>query len=101
LQSMIHAGTEPFDLIFIDADKPSYPAYLPLAVSLSHAGTLIIADNIVRKGAVIEPGHSDPRVQGVRKYNELVASHPRLDATLLQTVGVKGYDGFTLARVVS
>jgi predicted O-methyltransferase YrrM len=101
LAAMIAARTAPFDLIFIDADKPSYPAYLPLAVSLSHIGTLIIADNIVRKGAVIEPNHSDPRVHGVREFNERVARHPRLDATLLQTVGVKGYDGFTLARVVS
>jgi predicted O-methyltransferase YrrM len=101
LKAMIDGGTPPFDLIFIDADKPSYPLYLPLAVAVSHVGTLIIADNIVRKGAVIEPDHADARVQGVRKFNDLVASHPRLDATLLQTVGVKGYDGFTLARVVS
>jgi predicted O-methyltransferase YrrM len=101
LKAMIDGGAAPFDLIFIDADKPSYPLYLPLAVALSHAGTLIIADNIVRKGAVIEPDHTDARVQGVRKFNDLVASDPRLDATLLQTVGVKGYDGFTLARVVS
>jgi predicted O-methyltransferase YrrM len=101
LQAMVNDGTPPFDLVFIDADKPSYPLYLPLAVSLSHAGTVIIADNIVRKGAVIEAEHGDPRVHGVRRFNELVASHPRLDATLLQTVGAKGYDGFTLARVVS
>jgi predicted O-methyltransferase YrrM len=101
LKAMIGRGAAPFDLIFIDADKPSYPLYLPLAVALSRAGTLIIADNIVRKGAVIEPDHADARVQGVRTFNDLVASHPRLDATLLQTVGVKGYDGFTLARVVS
>jgi predicted O-methyltransferase YrrM len=93
-------GSGPFDLIFIDADKPSYPAYLPLAISLSRAGTLIIADNVVRKGAVIDADSTDPRVQGVRRFNELVARNPRLDATLLQTVGSKGYDGFTLARVV-
>src|ERR1041385_4801389 len=101
LERMVAATIDPFDLIFIDADKPSYPLYLPLAVELSHPGTLIIADNIVRKGAVIEPSHSDPRVHGVREFNERVARRPRLDATLLQTVGVKGYDGFTLARVVS
>src|ERR1051325_91877 len=101
LQAMVNDGTPPFDLVFIDADKPSYPLYLPLAVSLSHAGTVIIADNIVRKGAVIEAEHGDTRARGVRRFNELVASHPRLDATLLQTVGAKGYDGFTLARVVS
>ena len=97
---MVAAAFDPFDLIFVDADKPSYPLYLPLAVDLSRPGTLIIADNIVRKGAVVDPDSSDERVRGVRRYNELVASHPRLDATLLQTVGVKGYDGFTLARVV-
>jgi predicted O-methyltransferase YrrM len=91
----------PFDLIFIDADKPSYPLYLPLALALSHVGTVIIADNVVRKGAVIDADSSDTRVQGVRLFNELVARNPRLDATLLQTVGSKGYDGFTLARVVS
>lgn len=91
----------PFDLIFIDADKPSYPLYLPLALALSHVGTVIIADNVVRKGAVIDADSSDTRVQGVRQFNELVACNPRLDATLLQTVGSKGYDGFTLARVVS
>lgn len=101
LTSMVKAASGPFDFIFIDADKPSYPRYLPLAVSLSRVGTLILADNIVRKGAVIEPDHSDSRVHGVRAFNELVARHPRLDATLLQTVGSKGYDGFTLARVVS
>ena len=100
LTSMVNAAAGPFDFIFIDADKPSYPRYLPLAVSLSRTGTLILADNIVRKGALIEPDHSDPRVHGVREFNELVARHPRLDATLLQTVGSKGYDGFTLARVV-
>ena len=98
---MAAAATPPFDLIFIDADKPSYPAYLPLALSLSRVGTLIIADNVVRKGAVIDADSSDVRVQGVRQFNELVARSPRLDATLLQTVGSKGYDGFTLARVAS
>jgi predicted O-methyltransferase YrrM len=100
LTAMVEERTDPFDLIFIDADKPSYPAYLPLAISLSRAGTLIIADNVVRKGAVIDADSTDPRVQGVRRFNELVARNPRLDATLLQTVGSKGYDGFTLARVV-
>jgi len=100
LAAMIESGAPPFDMIFIDADKPSYPLYVPLVVSLSRVGTLIIADNVVRKGAVIDADSSDARVQGVRQFNELVARNPRLDATLLQTVGSKGYDGFTLARVV-
>jgi predicted O-methyltransferase YrrM len=101
MKAMIDAGTEPFDLIFIDADKPSYPSYLRLGLSLSHVGSLIIADNVVRKGAVIDPNSRDERVRGVRTFNDDVARHPRLDATMLQTVGAKGYDGFTLARVVS
>jgi predicted O-methyltransferase YrrM len=99
LTSMVAGGMPPFDVIFIDADKPSYPEYLPLALALSRVGTVIIADNVVRKGAVLDADSGDERVQGVRQFNELVARHPRLDATLLQTVGSKGYDGFTLARV--
>ena len=101
LMAIAESGAAPFDLIFIDADKPGYPAYLPLALSLSRVGSLIIADNVVRKGAVIDAESSDARVQGVRRFNELVAREPRLDATILQTVGSKGYDGFTLARVVN
>ena len=99
LTSLVETAAAPFDFIFIDADKPSYPLYLPLVVALSRPGTLIVADNVVRKGAVANADNSDPRVQGVRQFNELVARNPRLDATLLQTVGSKGYDGFTLARV--
>jgi predicted O-methyltransferase YrrM len=99
LTSLVETAAAPFDFIFIDADKPSYPLYLPLAVALSRPGTVIVADNVVRKGAVANADSSDPRVQGVRQFNELVARNPRLDATLLQTVGSKGYDGFTLARV--
>ena len=101
LKAMAAVKTPPFDLVFIDADKPSYADYLRLALPLSRVGTLIIADNIVRKGAVIDPNSTDERVQGVRRFNDEVARHPRLDATMVQTVGAKGYDGFTLARVVS
>jgi predicted O-methyltransferase YrrM len=101
MKSMIDARMEPFDLIFIDADKPSYPDYLRLGLALSRVGTLIIADNVVRRGAVIDPNSTDERVQGVRKFNDDVARNPRLDATLVQTVGAKGYDGFTLARVIA
>jgi predicted O-methyltransferase YrrM len=100
MKTMHAERTEPFDLIFIDADKPSYPDYLQLGLSLAHVGTLIIADNVVRRGAVVDAGSTDERVRGVRAFNEAVARHPRLDATLVQTVGAKGYDGFTLARVV-
>lgn len=91
----------PFDLIFIDADKPSYADYFTWALKLSRRGSLIIADNVVRNGAVTDPASSDPRVQGVRRFNELLAAEPRVSATAIQTVGTKGYDGFALAVVVA
>ncbi len=100
LAQLAAEGAGPFDLIFIDADKESYPDYFSWALKFSRRGTLIIADNVVRNGAVIDPAHPDPRVQGVRRYNELLAAEPRVRATVLQTVGSKGYDGFTLARVI-
>jgi predicted O-methyltransferase YrrM len=93
-------GKGPFDLIFIDADKPSNPDYFTWALRLSRPGSLILVDNVIRKGEVIETESSDDRVQGVRRLNELIAAEPRVSATTLQTVGSKGYDGFTLARVV-
>jgi predicted O-methyltransferase YrrM len=90
-----------FDLIFIDADKPGYPDYLPWAVKLARPGSLIIADNVVRKGAIVDGDSTDENVQGVRWFNELVAAHPRLSATAIQTVGSKGYDGFVMALVTA
>jgi len=90
----------PFDLIFLDADKVSYPEYFAWAVKLSRAGSLIIADNVVRKGAVIEEGSGDANVQGVRRFNEAVAADKRVSATVIQTVGSKGYDGFAIMRRV-
>jgi predicted O-methyltransferase YrrM len=92
-------GAGPFDLVFIDADKPSNPAYLEWALRLTRPGSVIVGDNVVREGAVVDPASQDARVQGVRRFTELVAEHPRLTATMVQTVGVKGYDGFTLALV--
>jgi predicted O-methyltransferase YrrM len=89
----------PFDLVFIDADKRSNPEYLGEAVRLSRPGTLIVADNVVRSGAVADPSAEDPSVTGVRRFLELVGEHPRLDATAIQTVGLKGWDGFALALV--
>jgi predicted O-methyltransferase YrrM len=91
--------TGPFDLIFIDADKPRNPQYLEWALRLSRPGTLIVADNVVRDGEVADADSDDPRVQGVRRFYELVAAEPRLTATAIQTVGSKGYDGFALALV--
>ncbi|MFF2044154.1 O-methyltransferase [Kitasatospora sp. NPDC058170] len=91
----------PFDLVFIDADKPANPDYLDWALRLTRPGSLIIGDNVVRDGAVTDSASEDPRVQGVRRFTELVAAHPRLTATALQTVGEKGYDGFVLALVTA
>jgi predicted O-methyltransferase YrrM len=94
-------GQGPFDFIFIDADKPGYPDYLAWALKLSRRGSVIIADNVIRKGAVVETASSDPNVQGVRRFNELVAAEPRLSVTAIQTVGSKGYDGFVMALVTA
>jgi predicted O-methyltransferase YrrM len=89
----------PFDLVFIDADKRSNPEYLGWALELSRPGSLIVADNIVRGGAVADAGSDDPNVVGVRRFLELLAAEPRLTATAVQTVGEKGYDGLVLALV--
>jgi predicted O-methyltransferase YrrM len=89
----------PFDLIFIDADKPSNPDYVAWALTLSRRGSLIVVDNVVREGAVVDTSSDDPGVRGVRRMNELLAAEPRVSATAIQTVGSKGYDGFALALV--
>jgi predicted O-methyltransferase YrrM len=91
--------TEPFDLIFIDADKPNNAEYLRWALKLSRRGTLIIIDNVVRDGSVIDAASSNPDVQGARRLFEQLAAESRLSSTALQTVGIKGYDGFALAIV--
>jgi predicted O-methyltransferase YrrM len=101
LSKLHQQGTAPFDLIFIDADKAGYPEYLDWSLRLSKPGTVIVADNVIRDGAVIDPDSKDPSVQGVRRFLEKIAADPRLEATALQTVGTKGYDGFALAVVVS
>ncbi|TKC78938.1 O-methyltransferase [Trinickia terrae] len=99
LERLIEAETEPFDLVFIDADKESNPAYLQLSLKLSRPGTVIIGDNVVRKGRVADPGNHDPDVVGVRQYFELLGANPRLDTTAVQTVGAKGWDGFSVTVV--
>jgi len=101
LREMYEASEEPFDLIFIDADKKSLPEYLNLSMELAHPGTILVADNVVRDGKVIDAESRDPDVQGVRRFLELVAAHPRLSALAFQTVGARGYDGFAVARVLS
>ena len=101
LKQLVLEKRGPFDFIFIDADKENYPDYFAWSLKLSRRGTCIIADNVVRNGSVIDPAHEDPRVQGVRRFNELLAADPHVTATTLQTVGSKGYDGFTLAIVMA
>jgi predicted O-methyltransferase YrrM len=90
-----------FDLIFIDADKASNDEYLRLSLDLARPGTLIVADNVVRDGAVADPGTDDPSARGVRRFFDAVAAEPRVEAAALQTVGAKGWDGLALALVVS
>ena len=89
----------PFDLIFIDADKVNTPEYFTWALALARPGTVIIVDNVVRKGEVANADSADPNVQGMRRLRELLARETRVTATAIQTVGTKGYDGFVLARV--
>lgn len=93
------ADGAPFDLFFIDADKASIPAYLARAIGLSHPGTLIVVDNVVRHGSVADDASDDPNVRGVREFLEMVRTNPRLSGTAIQTVGAKGWDGFSVVRV--
>lgn len=93
------ADAAPFDMIFIDADKRNNPAYLEWAIRYSRPGTLIIGDNVVRNGHVADGDTSDWNIQGIRDFLTMMGSDPRLDATAIQTVGAKGWDGFSLALV--
>ena len=94
-------GAGPFDLVFIDADKPSTPDYFEWALRLSRPGGLIVVDNVVREGKVIEGDSDSATIQGVRRFLERMAGEPRVSATAIQTVGSKGYDGFAIAVVLS
>jgi caffeoyl-CoA O-methyltransferase len=89
----------PFDMIFIDADKSSYPEYFQWALQLSHPGTLIVADNVVRAGEVLNNSSTDADVKGTQRFNKMVSECPDVTATILQTVGVKGHDGMALVIV--
>lgn len=93
-------GANPFDFIFIDADKENNPAYLEWALKLSRPGAVIVVDNVARHGSVIESGSGKPDIVGTRRCLERMAAEPRLSATALQTVGVKGLDGFAIAVVL-
>jgi predicted O-methyltransferase YrrM len=100
LPQLAGEGLAPFDLVFIDANKPGYTDYFAWAVKLGRPGTLIIADNVVRRGRVLDPENEDENVQGIRRFNESVKADPRVSVTEIQTVGSKGYDGFMLAVVI-
>jgi predicted O-methyltransferase YrrM len=91
----------PFDLIFIYANKENYTEYLTWALKLSRRGTLIITDNVIRDGEVLDTATSDPRIEGTRRFHQQLASEPRVSATIMQTVGRKGYDGIAIAIVVA
>ena len=99
LDQLIAEAVKPFDLIFIDADKPRIPDYYERALALSHPGSTIIVDNVVREGKLADASSDDANVQGVRRFHDTLAHDQRVSATTIQTVGGKGYDGFTLAVV--
>lgn len=100
LQQLLDLGIEPFDLVLIDADKPSNPDYLEAALRLTRPGAVIVVDNVVRGGRVADGASQDASVVGTRRVLEMVAAEPRLEATAVQTVGIKGWDGLAVCRVV-
>jgi predicted O-methyltransferase YrrM len=100
LPELAAEGAGPFDLVFIDADKPNNPHYLEWALKLTHPGSLIVGDNVVRGGRVVDEGNSEPAITGTREFLTALGEDPRVEVTALQTVGAKGWDGFTLARVL-
>jgi len=99
LPELAAEGAGPFDLVFIDADKPNIPSYFEWALSLAAPRALIIIDNVIREGAVADATSTDASVLGVRRLNEMLRDQPRVTATTIQTVGSKGYDGLTIALV--
>ena len=101
LPKLAAEGAGPFDLTFLDADKPSNAEYFAWALKLSRRGSLIVVDNVVRDGKVIDAANTDPAIQGVRRLHETLAAESRVSATAIQTVGSKGYDGFAVALVTA
>jgi predicted O-methyltransferase YrrM len=99
LAKLVADGVEPFDMIFLDADKKSYPAYLNFSLQLSRPGTLIMGDNVIRGGRLADLASTDPDVIGLHEFLRLLAENPRLDSTAIQTVGSKGWDGFSMSIV--
>lgn len=100
LQQLIDEGCEPFDFIFIDADKQSYPEYFQLSLQLSRSGTVIVLDNVIRAGDILDENNHKPSIEGIRQSYQALHQHPQLrSCTALQTVGSKGHDGFSIAIV--
>jgi predicted O-methyltransferase YrrM len=99
LKAFLRDGIPAFDFVFLDADKQSYPAYLPLVLRLSRPGTVIVADNVVRGGRVMDADNSDPHVVGVRAFFDMLAADKHVSTTAIQTVGSKGWDGFSVSIV--
>lgn len=99
LEDFVRREVEPYDLVFLDADKASLPDYLEAALRLSRPGTVIVADNVVRRGEVINAETTDPNVIGVRRYMDELRDNPRLESTAIQTVGSKGWDGLAITVV--
>lgn len=99
LNELISKGELSFDFIFIDADKPPYTEYFELALQLSHPGTMIICDNVIREGKILDENTTDGRVKGVQRFNQMLAGNPKVTATIMQTVGAKEYDGMAIAVV--
>jgi len=99
LPRLVDEKAGPFDMIFIDADKPPYTEYFEWALKLSRSGTLIIADNVIRDGKVLDPNHDDPMVKGAQRFNKALAANKQVSATILQNIGVKEYDGMAIAIV--
>ena len=99
LAAMGAADEEPFDFVFVDADKENYAAYLDHAVRLARPGAMLVFDNVVREGGIIDPDSDDPKVPGTRRLYAALKDNPRIDATAIQTVGSKKWDGFLLALV--
>jgi predicted O-methyltransferase YrrM len=101
LNALVAAGGQPFDMVFIDADKASTPEYFQAALKLTRPGSVIVVDNVVRGGELANPDSSDPGAQGMRRFHDMLATEPRVSATTIQTVGSKGYDGLTVVLVGS
>ncbi|MEC5404482.1 O-methyltransferase [Paraburkholderia sp. MPAMCS5] len=101
LEKFVADNVEPFDMIFLDVDKKSYPEYLRLSLQLSRVGTLIVGDNVIRRGRIADLASTDPDVAGLHEFFRLLGTNPRLDSTAVQTVGTKGWDGFSMSIVTS